>query len=134
MLRRINLLPQVLLLTILAVLSTGATPQANVPLQGFVSSRLLEQWCASDDPLDNEACLSYLRGAFDVLQLARHQTHRSLLETEDGADTICISRLSPINQLKQAALRYSARHPDRPQTQSAAVFVMRMFRDTYPCI
>ena len=102
-------------------------------MQAFVSAHLLDNWCASDEPLDNEACLSYLRGAFDVLQVARHKEHRSLIENNIGGDTICISNFAPITQLKIATRRYASKQPERLKSQPAAVFLMRMFRDTYPC-
>ena len=102
-------------------------------MQGFVSAQLLSQWCGSEDRLDNEACLSYLRGAFDVLQVARHAEHRSLIEEKDGSDTICIPGLAPINQLKIAMVRHAEKNPQLRQSQAGAVFLMQMFRETYPC-
>ena len=122
-----------LLTILLAVFSAGATPLDSSTVQSFVSAQLLSQWCGSEDRLDNEACLSYLRGAFDVLQVARHDEYRSLIENEDGTDTICIPKLAPINQLKIVTVRHSKKNPQRLQSQAAAVFLMQMFQKTFPC-
>ena len=121
------------LIVLLALFAASATPEDEARVQAFVSAHLLDQWCGSEDPLDNEACLSYLRGAFDVLQVARHEEHRSLIENNNGGDTICISNFAPITQLKIAVRRYASKQSGRLKSQPAAVFLMRMFRDTYPC-
>ena len=122
-----------LLTIMLALFTAAAIPQEESRVQAFVSAGLLSQWCGSETRMDNEACLSYLRGAFDALQVARHAEHRSLIENADDSNTICISDLAPINQLKIAMVRYAKKNPGQLQSQAGAVFLMQMFRDTYPC-
>jgi hypothetical protein len=96
-----------LIVALLVLFTLGATPQSDARVQSFVCAQLLRTWCDSTRALDNEACLCYLRGAFDALQIARHATYRELIEGDDGADSICISNLVPVTQLKIAMRRYA---------------------------
>ena len=98
-----------------------------------MSAQLLRSWCDSELLLDNEACLFYLRGAFDALQVARHETYRELIESDDGSDTICISSLVPVTQLRIGMSRYARKNEESICAHGAAVFLMEMFRDTYAC-
>ena len=122
-----------LLMALLVLLAPGVSPQDDERIQSFVSAQLLQTWCESNEPLDNEACLSYLRGAFDVLQVARHKNYRALIQHGDGSDAICISNMTPVTQLKIAARRYADDSDGDLALRGAAVFLMQMFRDTYSC-
>ena len=122
-----------LIVVLLVLFTPSATPQSDAQVQSFVSAQLLRTWCDSTQALDNEACLSYWRGAFDALQIARHATYRELIEGDDGADTIFILNLVPVTQLKIAMRRYAKKHDESLDARAAAVFLMEMFRDTYPC-
>ena len=121
------------LVAVLMLFAITATAPADTKVQAFVSAQPLTLWCNSEESLDKEACLSYLQGAFDVLQVSMHTEHRDLMGIEDSSDTICISSFVPVTQLKIAVLRYAKKKPDHLGSQSAAVFLMRMFRSTYPC-
>jgi len=121
-----------LALALLSAPAGGAGPAAAERLQGFVSARLLSAWCRSEQPLDTEACLSYLRGVFDTLQAVAHPESAALIERHDGGPAICISPLAPITQLKSAATRLRDAEGD-PGEQQGAVFLLRALRDAFPC-
>ena len=98
-----------------------------------VSANLLSQRGASGQALDKEACLSCLRGMFDMMQRVRHPELGALLENADGTDSICISELSPPTQLKLVVERHSDHNGSATPNQRAGVYLVEPFRKLYPC-
>ena len=100
---------------------------AGAPVQGFVSATLITHWCRSDEALEVEACLSYLRGSFDTLAAA------GLLGAAGGpAAAGCISPFVAVTELRS---RVREREPDpaADRNQQAARMLLELWRTHYPC-
>ena len=114
----------------LAVAFTVSSSTA-LAVQGYVSGQLLKVWCADDAALPTEACLSYLRGAFDGMQAyeqGRIDEEAAVVEQA----RVCVPRAVSVTELRIIARR----HLDRPGInlgKQASVLLMRAWRERYPC-
>ena len=95
-------------------------------VQGFVSGQLITSWCWSDEALDKEACLSYLRGVFDTLQAVEDESGR-----EQGR-LLCVPRSTPITRLRAIVKRRAREVPPKPSQQGSS-YLIAAWRDVFPC-
>lgn len=87
-------------------------------------------WCDSPTRIDTEACLSYLRGVFDTLQLTRPAPAGAA-----GANppAICIPPEAAITELRRIARAYGHSHPEALAHRQAADVVLGALRAVFPC-
>ena len=97
-------------------------------MRGFVSGALLNAWCTRTDPVDVEACFSYLRGVFDVLN--------GLEASGDGSEAVrivdCVPDRVSVTELRAVLVRHAARHPGSLGLQ-ASLLVREALQDNYAC-
>ncbi len=97
-------------------------------VRGFVSGALLNAWCTRTDPVDVEACFSYLRGVFDVLN--------GLQASGEGPAAVgivdCVPDRVSVTELRAVLVRHVARHPGTLAMQ-ASLLVREALQDNYSC-
>ena len=98
-------------------------------VRGFVSGALLNAWCTRTDPVDVEACFSYLRGVFDSLS-AIHTA--SPEHPGAGVNLDCIPDRVSVTELRTVFRRYVAGHPESLAVQ-ATVVVLEAWAENYEC-
>ena len=113
----------------LLTLALQAPPAAAVGaaeggVRGFIVGGRLNAWCTREDPLDVEACYSYLRAVFDTLA--------TLGAEGAGATVACIPDRISIGELRTVVTRYLAADAGRLRLQAALV-VREALADGYDC-
>jgi len=105
-----------------------AAPGSPALVRGFVSGALLNTWCTRSEPRDIEACFSYLRGVFDVLN--------SLDAAGVGAPASsivdCVPDRVSITELRTVLVRHASRHPENLGLQ-ASLLVRKALAENYEC-
>ena len=107
-------------------------PAAAQLVRGFVTGDLISVWCSREEPVDVEACLSYLRGASDALNAMQFEAEELGEEESLPSPVRCVPERVSINELKTVVGRYLEEHPEMRRLQ-AGVVVMHALREAFPC-
>ncbi len=97
-------------------------------MRGFVSGALLNAWCTRTDPVDVEACFSYLRGVFDVLNGLEADGHGS----QATRIVDCVPDRVSVTELRAVVVRHASGNPPSLALQ-ASLLVREALRDNYEC-
>ena len=101
-------------------------------VQGYANGYTLIRWCGSEDRLDAESCIPYLRGVFDSLEAMPKRQSATDYAVVPGVTEICVPRKAPIHQLQFVVMRYLHRNQQLRDSQGA-VIVIAALREQFPC-
>ena len=111
-------------------LVAGASQAAIV--QGYANGHTLVRWCGSENRLDAESCLSYLRGIFDALEAMPKRPPGSDDGTVPDLVNICVPPTTPIHQPQIVVTRF-LRSNEQLLGHQGGVIVIKALRARFPC-